>query len=146
MCDLEVLDNLPPAYALERVAAFLDAADDLFECRLTLYSYASFFQNLAPFMDKISKTDRDIILHPDRRIAQAKYDGSPVSIPPFADCSFFQYDGNEGLVPGVIDADGKQVPCDRDRWRGNYDDLVRHCGETQAPLSSLSDDPRVVTS
>lgn len=143
MCDAEVLDNLPVPYALERIAAFLDAADDLFETRLTLYSYASFFQNFAPSLNMISNKERDIILHPDRVIAQAKYDGTPVQIPPFADCSFFQYDGNEGRVDGVVGPNGLPAPCDRDRWRGCYDDLVRHCGETPAALSSLSDDPRV---
>lgn len=146
MCDFEVLDNLPIPYALERLAAFLDAADDLFETRLTLYSYASFFQNLTPSLSKISQAERDIILHPGRAIAQAKYDGTPVSVAPFADCSFFQFDGDEGRVEGVIGAGGEEVPCDRDRFRGTYDDLVRHCGEEPAALSSLSDDPRVVTS
>lgn len=137
MMDLEVWDDRLPDFVEAAARVFLIECDRLFGVQTVTYSYMSFLMGLA----------KPALVSPGfwkgRIIAEAAYDGGPVTVAPFDPPKFFQFDGNEGVVHGVSDRLGRPIACDRDRFLGSYDELVRVCGEEPPQPTTVSDDARV---
>ena len=126
MLDLEVYDGLSVTVVEAWMRRFLTQADALFGTQCGVYSYTSFFVLLAPI------AARNEAFWADRLVCAAQYDGVAHRHFPFAAPTFQQYDGNEGRVNGVLDANKKPVACDRDRFVGTLEELRELCGEAQA--------------
>ncbi len=123
MLDLEVYDGLPPAEVEAWIRRFLTRADSLFLTQVGLYSYTSFLLMLAP------AASRWPAFWATRLICDAQYDGMARQRAPFEVPTFQQYDGNEGVVEGVIG------PCDRDRFVGDLGKLRALCSPVAPALA-----------
>jgi GH25 family lysozyme M1 (1,4-beta-N-acetylmuramidase) len=132
--DLEVMDYMTPLQVAAWAVAFLTEADACFrkanpgcDVSVVFYSYLSFINDTAVTMNAKWWGNRLLWL--------AKYDGPPVAVPPFTKTSFYQYDGNEGLLDGVLDAYGRPAACDRDRFLGTPEELAALCFDENDPYA-----------
>lgn len=122
--DLEVFDDLSPAHVTAWAVAFLTECDSLFDVDCTLYTYQAFAQQLAPHMSDWWKT---------RTFWEAKYAATPSVVSPLPPPLLHQYAGNDGRVDGVLDAKGRDAPCDRDRFFGDEGALAAMCCDANDP-------------
>ena len=123
LLDLEVMDDLTPAQVVGWAMAFFTEADHMMGVSLAFYTYTSFLQQLAPHASDWWS---------DRVICQAQYDGLAKAVAPFPAPRFLQYDGNEGVCPGVTGA------CDEDRFLGTADELAALCGDPNDPYDDVA--------